>query len=182
MGTLKTIASFLIWTLLSCANSKNNTTKEIIKPIDPFSKIDFDKVVAYDFPVNTDIPFVDTNGVITNTVTKEVMLDSNQIIEFKKILTDSATFGGNQSKDFYSHFGIVFYKNKKIIQYLEISLPSNGVFGTFDLPGKNDRDFMEAGFSEKGRDKIYDFYKNLGFTHCLDKKHWCCQGVIYIAK
>jgi hypothetical protein len=173
MNTLKFIALFL-FILTSCEYSNNNKLKEkeIVKSVDPFSSIEFDKVIAYDFAGDTDIPLLDSNNQLTKTVSKQVQLDTVQLNEFRKIIMDSTTFGELQPKDFYPHFGIVFYKNNRIIQSLEVSLICSGMFATFPIQELDKKKDPENGLTEKGKEKIYYFCKTLGFKQYLGAKKY----------
>lgn len=153
--------------LLSCNQINGSKTKSSYNS-DPFSNIYFDKVVAYDFPGNTDIPLIDSNGNVTKTVTKSVVLNSSQIQEFKSILMDSTTFGERFPKDFYPHFGLIFYNGETMVEHLEVSLLCNNIFASFDIPQKLKRD-DENGLTTKGVFKIFNFCKELGFENYLDK-------------
>jgi hypothetical protein len=173
MDTLKFIA-LLLFTLTSCEYShiSEPKEKEIIESIDPFSTIDFDKVIAYDFAGDTDIPLLDSNNQLTKNVIKQVVLDTIQLNEFKKIIMDSTTFGELQPKDFYPHLGIVFYQNYKIIQSLEVSLICSGMFATFPIQQLDKRKYPDNGLTEKGKVKIYNFCKKLGFNQYLGSKKY----------
>ena len=168
MKTLKFIA-LLLTALTSCVYSDSDTLQEKKewKPIDPFSAIDYDKAVAYDFDGDTDILLLDSSNQLTKTVTKQTILDSSQIAEFKNIIMDSTTFGAIQPKDFYPHFGIIFYKYNKIIHSLQISLTCSGMIATFPIQELNKREYPENGLTEKGRERIYYFCKRLGFKQKL---------------
>ena len=156
--------------LLSCVNTNKKDNKQFVtdNPVDPFSQIEFDKAIAYDFPGNTMIPLIDSNGMVTKVVTKQVVLDSNQINEFRKILMDSTSFGELYMMDFYPHFGIVFYKNDKIIDHLEVSLICFNVFASFTIPEKEKKDHSYNALTPIGVNKIFKFCKKLGFTQYLD--------------
>ena len=177
MAILKSIAYLFILTLLSCTQLQHDRNNEIKNPTaegTQLTNVKFDKVVAYDFAGDTNIPLLDSNNKITNTVTKKLVLSGDQFEELKSLLADTSTFGGEQPVDFYPHFGIVFYKNDKIVHSFEISLPCNSILGTVSIPGLNGREYPNAGFSEKGREQIYQFCKKNGFEQYLDKDRWCC--------
>jgi hypothetical protein len=158
----------LLLLLFSCFQI-NNDNKSSAYNSDPFSKIYFDKVVAYDFTGNSDISLIDSNGNVTKTVTKSVVLDSNQLKEFKLILMDSTTFGEQPPKDFYPHLGLIFYNGKTIVEYLEVSLLCTNVFASFDIPQKQKRINDDNGLTQKGVYKIFKFCKKLGFKNYLDE-------------
>jgi hypothetical protein len=173
MKPLQLIA-LLLFALASCDDSQNNklNEKEATKSIDPFSTIDFDKVIAYDFAGNTEISLLDSSGQLTKTVTNQIILNKTQLTEFKEIIMDSTTFGELQPKDFYPHLGIVFYKNNKILQSLEVSLICSGMFATFPIQELDKRKYPDNGLTEKGRVKIYNFCKELGFNQYLGSKKY----------
>jgi len=139
--------------------------------------VKYDKVVAYDFEGNTDISLVDTNYKLTTTIKKVVLLNKERYKELVDILSDTSTFNGDQPLDFYPHFGVAFYRKKVIVNYFEISLMCNGIFGDVKIPGLLGRKYPNAGFSKMGRERIYSFCKNLGFKESLylDRKEWCCE-------
>ena len=166
---MKYLGQLVFSVLLFSCNQINENNKYSSYNSDPFSKIYFDKVVAYDFPGDTDISLIDSNGNVTKTVTKSVVLDSSQLKEFKSILMDSTTFGEQFPKDFYPHFGLIFYNGKTIVEYLEVSLLCNNIFASFDIPQKLNRKNDENGLTKKGVYKILKFCKELGFENYLDK-------------
>jgi hypothetical protein len=177
MANPKTIVFFVNLILLACTHlQKDQPVKgeNLIKKDNLLTGIEFDKVVAYDFAGDTEIPLIDSNKRITTKVSKKKILSDNQIEELKMILADSSAFGGDQPLDFYPNLGIVFYNNDEIVHHFEISLPCNGISGTIEIIGLTSRQYPNAGFSGKGREKIYFFCKKLGFTQYLDKKKWCC--------
>jgi hypothetical protein len=169
MNNLKFVGFFFISVLLSCGNPKDSNIKESQNSVSLFSKIDFDKAVACDFAGNTNIPLLDSSGQVANTVTKQVILDTNHLKEFSLILMDSKTFGDMPPIDFYPHFGIVFYKKDKIIASLEASLVCSNLYATFDIPEKSKRKYTDDGLTELGKERIYAFCKKLGFTQYLGK-------------
>lgn len=168
------IASVSFLFFLSCQNiiQNENQVHKLGESGAPFSHLKCDKIVAVDFPGNTDIPLIDTNGQITNTATQEKLLDNNQIDEFNKILMDSTTFGAQWPVDFYPHFGLVFYKNDKIVDHLEVSLICNNLFASFPIPQKEKQQQLSNGLTKTGVKRIFDFCKQLGFKNYLDSvKH-----------
>jgi hypothetical protein len=164
------IALVSLFLFLSCQNINQNDNKVHKLDASPGSlnQLRFDKVVAVDFRGNTGIPLIDTNGHITKTATQQKLLDSNQVEEFNKILMDSTTFGAEWPVDFYPHFGLVFYKNDKIIEYLEVSLICNNLFASFPLSQKERRQELSNGLTRTGVKRIFNFCKELGFKNYLD--------------
>ncbi len=137
------------------------------KLIATLSAIKFDSVVAYDFPGDTDIPLIDTSGTITNTVTKTALLDSSQFELLKEILLDTTTFGNATPNDFYPCFGIVFYRDHTIAEYLEVSLACSSLHASFNIPAQERLEDQNQGLSKKGVERVFSLCKSLGFKNYL---------------
>jgi hypothetical protein len=58
----KNISILFLLACISCNSIGERGAKEVEKPVDPFSKIKFDKAIAYDFAGDTDIPLLDSNN------------------------------------------------------------------------------------------------------------------------
>ncbi len=169
---IRIIISFCICIVsYSCTYPENNTLKSE-KSSDPFITIDFDSAIAYDFPGNTMISLIDSNGEITKLATKQIKLDSIKLNLFRDILMDTSTFGEISPIDFYPHFGIAFYKRNKIVDQLEVSLICNSIYASFKIPEQEKRTHYNSGLTEIGVNKILQYCKDLGFSQYLDRSEW----------
>ncbi len=168
MTSIKLISFIFCFALLSCSSLQDQKGKETKR--NSFGKIDFDQAIAYSFDGNTNVLLIDSNGQISNTITKKVILTKTQLENLNSILIDSSTFGEEPPIDFYPHFGIIFFKKGEIVDYLQVSLMCSNIIATFDIPEKTKRKYFEEGLSKQGKERIYTFCKELDLIQYFGKE------------
>lgn len=144
----------------------------------PYAKLKFNKVVAYDFLGITDTAQyqIITNGKLAPTVVHQQILSITQINSITKILTSDSTYGGNKAFCFEPHLGIVFYLDTAVISYVNICLDCNYLISSTFIPATELNKVQVSehyehpldGFSKTGRQQINEFCKSLNFNHCVD--------------
>jgi hypothetical protein len=161
----------LFFLLLSLKGGKEST--------DPFSKLNYDKVIAYDFNGEHEMQLV-SNGKITAEVYKKTILSSSQIIYIDNVLADTITYGGQIAACFEPHFGIVYYRHDTIIGNISVCFDCNQLESSFEIPAEHYYDIIDSvdnlhlpryGFSKQGRKKINKLVKELNFSHTIEKKN-----------
>ncbi|MDI9311887.1 MAG: hypothetical protein QM535_16870 [Limnohabitans sp.] len=171
-------------------NSKQNylTTNELIEYINisskikkkevygkPFSNLDFDKIIAYDFE-GSEEPYpdvIDKNGNFVPTILKQKALTQEEADKILKILTSNSTYGDTTAGCFNPHFAIVFYKNSKKINQINICLGCNFLSSEINIPAQTHRkinkgtanEYAIIGFTKLGKKGIIDLCKELEFTY-----------------
>ncbi len=144
----------------------------------PFNKLDYNKVIAYDYDGGKGEGVIDiiSNGKLAQTVKQQKELTQEQIDDLTNYLGANSTYGGNKAFCFEPHLGIVFYKDSKVVAHLSICLECNYMNSSIKIPaievkkvkiGDND-EYPSIGFSKLGRQKINALCKQLNFSHCAD--------------
>ncbi len=121
-----------------------------------FATIEYDKVIAYDYNGEGDIEIVDKHGKLAKKIKKQIELNEFQIIRLTNDLCDESSYGEDIAMCFDPHFGIVFYKADKPVGFVSICLECNYLLSSINIP-------YATGFSDKGRNRIVDFEKELDF-------------------
>ena len=189
MRAFRSITLFLtLSSFLSCQtldNSKNDSKKEVngnatalkshnrtLKP-DLFPN-NFDSAVAYDYLEDPNIhPLLDSADRVNPIFKQRRILKPIEIDELRIILSDTLSFGGDSPKCFWPNFAVVFYSNGKTHDNIEISFMCNQLYSSFEISALLGRKYPQAGFSENGRNRMYELCKKLNFTQAMNKKEWC---------
>ncbi len=105
----------------------------------PYANLKFDKVVMYDFEPSGDKggSIVESNGLLTQLISKQVKLDSSTINQLNKKLGDNKSFNWGTAACFDPHLGFVYYKGKKIVGYITICVSCNILSPNFKLPAQS---------------------------------------------
>jgi len=93
--------SILLITLLISVMSCNRTDKPSSENV--FSKIKYDKVIAYNYNGDGDIEIIDKNGQLAKKIRKSSALDKSQIIQITNLLCDKSTYGHDIAMCFDPH-------------------------------------------------------------------------------
>jgi hypothetical protein len=144
----------------------------------PFNKLDFNKVIAYDYAGGKGEGVIDiiTDGKLAQTVIQQKELTQEEVDGLTNYLGANSTYGGNKAFCFDPHLGIVFYKGNKVVAHLSICLECNYLSSSIKIPAKevkkikigDDYEYPAEGFSKLGRQKINSLCKQLNFSHCAD--------------
>lgn len=158
-----------------------NHTKDISvskKANTPFNKLDYNKVIAYDYEGGKGEGVINiiTNGKLAPTVKQQKELTQEQIDGLTNYLGANTTYGGNKAFCFDPHLGIVFYKDSKVVAHISICLECNYLASSIKIPATevkkfkmgDDFEYPAEGFSKLGRQKINALCKQLNFSHCAD--------------
>jgi hypothetical protein len=158
-----------------------NRTKEIStskKANKPFNKLDYNKVIAYDYEGGKGEGGINiiTDGKLAPTVKQQKELTQEQVDDLTNYLGANSTYGGNKAACFDPHLGIVFYKDRKIVAHISICLECNYLSSSIKIPATavkkfkigDDFEYPAEGFSKLGRQKINSLCKQLNFSHCAD--------------
>jgi len=140
---------------ISCNN--NQTANNMPSAANVFSKLDYDKVIAYDYNGEGDIEIIDEKTKhLASKIRKQKILNKTQILKITNDLCDGSSYGGDVAACFDPHLGIVFFKKDIPIAYVSICLDCNYLVSSIKIP-KSDN-----GFSDKGVKRIIDFEKEIG--------------------
>lgn len=149
-------------------NSKNGS---------PFDKLDYDKVIAYDFEGDEEgyLNVIDREGRFVPVVLGQKFLTQEQTDKILSALTSKSTYGEAKAACFFPHFALVFYKKNKMINQISICLTCNNLHTDLEIPTitykvrENIKTFAIKGFTEIGKKAIRDLCKELDFTYGKEK-------------
>jgi hypothetical protein len=144
----------------------------------PFNKLDYNKVIAYDYEGGKGEGVIDiiTDGKLAPTVKQQKELTQEQVDGLTNYLGANSTYGGSKAFCFDPHLGIVFYKDNKIVAHISICLECNYLSSSIKIPAAevkkikigDDFEYPAEGFSKLARQKINSLCKQLNFSHCAD--------------
>ncbi len=141
----------------------------------PFGKMDYDKVIAYNF-AGSEEPYpnvINGRGKFVPVVLKQQYLTQEQADKILATLANNSTYGGATAACFQPHFALVFYKNNKKINQISICLDCNYLTTEIEIPavihkkmnlGKID-EYPMMGFSKSGKKAIINLCKQLNFYY-----------------
>jgi hypothetical protein len=145
---------------LTCASGQN-----------PFAKIKYDSVVAYNFALKDSRVHAILNKDSTlekSTVLPGRKLIANETAELLGILNNKKTYGGPVMACFDPKHAFIFYREKRIVGLIEICFDCNFLRSTPELPAMRSwQDFekdqvMDWGFNRSSGKKLRDFCRRLG--------------------
>lgn len=151
----------------------------VLAQINPFSLLEYDKVVAYEFQGDGAVSIKDCLTQDTSKISKSIELSKKQVQHLENILTLNSSYGSVTASCFDPHFAIVYYKNNKIIGSINICLDCNYLKATPKIPATTSKtiqlteDYSHPayGFSKEARQEIHRICEELGFTKYLKPLH-----------
>lgn len=144
----------------------------------PFTSLDFDKVIMYDFNGAEDgeAPYiVDTKGVISSEVVKQTELSMDEVKAFNAKIESKKSYGEATGPCFDPHLGFVYYFNKIIVAHVTISLECNRLHPSMEIPAQlqgkvsvsTDTYYTKTGMSSSCRHFINKMVIRHSFSHPL---------------
>ena len=141
----------------------------------PFDKLNYDKVIAYDF-AGSEEPYpsvIDEKGKFVPVVLGQQFLTQKQADKILSTLTSKSTYGEATAACFQPHFALVFYKDKKMINQINVCLDCNYLISDIAIPAETHKKVNEGtkdeyaitGFTKSGKKAIIDLCKQLHFTY-----------------
>lgn len=158
------------------------STAKTVKPNssigEPFDKLDYDKLIAYDF-VGSEEPYpavIDRKGKFVPVVIGQQYLSQQQADKILSTLTSKSTYGEATAACFQPHFALVFYKDNKMINQINVCLDCNYLISDISIPAETHKkinagtkdEYAITGFTNKGKKAIIDLCKELNFTYGQD--------------
>lgn len=154
-----------------------------------FPKDGYDRVVLYRIEMDEQSGIWSLFDAQGNLTSKDKGLDVNaeSITELVRIVNDTSTYGAAHS---YSHsptLGLVFYKKSKIIDWLEIALPTNSISSNSEIKNKwkyfefiyNDFEYPLTGLSPHGRQRLRQWIKESGMKEEGYQSTWDSTQIDY---
>ncbi|WP_343664927.1 hypothetical protein [Chryseobacterium mucoviscidosis] len=141
----------------------------------PFSTLDYDKIIAYDFRGDEEMynAPIDKQGNFIPIIEKQQFLSQEQADKILKALAKKSSYGETSAACFNPHLGLVFFKDNKKINQMSICLDCNGSISEIDIPARRHRVFNKGtddeysftGFTPKGKAAIIALCKELKFYY-----------------
>jgi hypothetical protein len=145
----------------------------------PFSKIKFDKVVAYDFlgGKESDVYIITSAGKLSESVVKQAELDKNTIAQLNEKLGSKSSYGKGTFSCFEPHLGIVYYFKGKVTAFITVCLQCNRLRASVDIPAQNqgkvgsgnDVYYVADGMSDTFKKFLNRIVVTNKFSHALKK-------------
>lgn len=151
--------------------------------MNPFINMRYDEVHVYQF--KPDLPPAKNLSIVQNWTVKvefvsdSVILNSEQVQYFQKLLCDTNTYGSTTTESFEPNIGIVFFFKGSVISWINLSFDCNFLRASFYLSPMNFHNKIYAGeswvssfigFSKNGRFLLKNFFEGIGF------RNFCYSG------
>lgn len=141
----------------------------------PFSTLDYDKIIAYDFKGDEelyDAP-IDKQGNFIPIIEKQQFLSQEQADKILKALAKKSSYGEASAACFNPHLGLVFFKDNKKVNQISICLDCNGSTSEIDIPARRHRVFNKGtddeysftGFTPKGKAAVAELCRAVNFYY-----------------
>lgn len=141
----------------------------------PFTKLEFDKVVMYDFCGMREGEFsiIDKNGKLAKSVIKQVVLEKNTVSIVNRKLEEKNSFGQLPPSCFDPHLGIVYYLKEKPVAYISICMDCNRLESSRELDSQKQGEELVGnkvyynldGMSDSFRKYLNGLLKKYNFSH-----------------
>lgn len=146
----------------------------------PFTKLQFDKVVIYDFSGGKgeeDYSIINAKGKLAKSVIKQAVLDKNTITTLSQKLESRKSYGAGTAFCFEPHLGIVYYYKDKPVTHVSVCMDCNRLDSSKDISaqkqGKNgegkDVYYTLDGMSTSFRNYLNGLLKKYNFSHQIKK-------------
>jgi hypothetical protein len=141
----------------------------------PFDNLDYDKLIAYDFE-GSEEPYsavIDSKGKFVPVILQQQYLSQEQADKILATLTNTSTYGALTAACFNPHLALVFYKENKPINQINICLDCNYLISDIVIPAETYKkvhsgtkdEYALIGFTDSGRKGIIDLCKEIKFTY-----------------
>jgi hypothetical protein len=141
----------------------------------PFNKLNYDKVIAYDFVGSEEAysNIINEKGRFIPVVLAQKYLTQNQADNILSTLTKNATYGEATAACFNPHFALVLFKGEIKVNQINICLDCNYLTSEIEIPAethkkvnKGEKDeYSITGFTNSGKKAIKDLCKELHFYY-----------------
>jgi hypothetical protein len=148
----------------------------------PFYKLSYTKVVAYNFALKG------SYGERGSILTENGNLDRSAVLPGRNLskeetaililaLTDTSTYGGTSAACFEPRLAFVFYKESKIVGCVNVCFECNYLHSAPEIPAQNyynhkigDYVVPSYGFSKQGRKRLVKLCKTLNMPYCVQSE------------
>jgi len=147
----------------------------------PFSKLGYTKIVAYNFALegsHEQWSILTENGnLVRSTVPPGRSLSKEETDKLIFMLTDTSTYGGTSAACFEPRLAFVFYKESKIVGCVNVCFECNYLRSNPEIPAQNyynheigDHIVPSFGFSKQGRKRLIELCKKLNMPYCVQDR------------
>jgi len=141
----------------------------------PFSTLDYDKIIAYDFRGDEemyDVP-IDKQGNFIPIIEKQQFLSQEQADKILNALAKKSSYGEASAACFNPHLGLVFFKDNKKVNQISICLDCNNSTSEIDIPARRHRFFNKGtndeysftGFTPQGKAAVAELCRAINFYY-----------------
>jgi hypothetical protein len=141
----------------------------------PFNKLDYDKIIAYDFQGDEEASpqVIDKNGKFIPIIEKQQFLTQLQADKILSALTKKSSYGEASAACFNPNLGLVLFKDNKKVNQISICLSCNDSTSEIDIPARRhnvfnkgtDHEYSFTGFTPKGKAAVVALCKELKFSY-----------------
>lgn len=129
------------------------------------------EIIAYEFDGADEFGILCCLRKHPERIKDSVRITQNQNRRIYKLLGNEKSYGNKISSNFNPGFGLVYKKNGKIIDAIDVSLENNYLKSSFQIPAMNSHIKLindkkvnsHIGFSPEMRNGLNELIKDLGF-------------------
>ncbi len=141
----------------------------------PFGTLSYDKIIAYDFE-GSEEPYpsvLDKNLKFVPVILKQQALTQKQADKILSALTKKSTYGEATAACFNPHLALLFFKDDKFKNAINICLDCNYLISDVEIPAETQlkinkgkkNEYAITGFTKTGKKAIIDLCKELNFYY-----------------
>lgn len=142
----------------------------------PFDKLEFNKVIAYDYDGDEETfpSAIGRNGKFIPIIDKQAALTKKQVdYLINEILTSDSTYGGGTAACFQPHLSFIFYNENEPAFTVDVCLGCNFLHSSQLIPAtqshkskfEDGTDYYIDGFSKDGKKRIRNLATELDFYY-----------------
>jgi len=104
----------------------------------PFVGLKYDTIVMYDFSggKESDISIITDKGKLSETVTKQIILDEKTSKQLSLKLGSKLSYGAGTASCFDPHLGFVYYLKGKVVAHVSVCLQCNRLRSSVTIPAQ----------------------------------------------
>ncbi len=141
----------------------------------PFDTLNYDKIIAYDFE-GSEEPYpsvLDRDLKFVPVVLNQKALTQTQVDKILSALTKNSSYGEGTAACFNPHLGLLFFKDNKFKNAINICLDCNYLISDLVIPAEThlkvnkgkENEYALTGFTKTGKKAIVDLCKDLNFKY-----------------
>jgi hypothetical protein len=148
----------------------------LIAQQNPYADLTYDSLVIYDFDwqgLNAKYrSIIDEQGNLPPTVKRAVTLTVNEATEISNRIGEKSSYGQMTAACFDPHFGMVYYEQGLVKEFITICMACNYPRTSIPLPVRDlgttpdemETNYSKMGFSKAFRTYLFDLKRKYGFS------------------